>query len=217
MMSDFMVWDADDFGVDHVITDQCRSHDCRDKLDEFHYANNNFKATLFAIPGEMTKELADWCLANKNWIELAVHGFFHSGNYECSQMTSEEFAANVDQLQPMLDEYFVKGFKAPGWQISDGCYEWLQANGWWLADQDYNDRRRPGNMQVYINNSGNFGYFDKQPTYDDVYRVPVTGKHYHTWDVGTVGNAPNGVYEASDEIIQSIKDVPSFKFISELF
>jgi len=28
-----IVWDADDFGANHVISDMCQSHDCRDKLD----------------------------------------------------------------------------------------------------------------------------------------------------------------------------------------
>ena len=155
-MSDFMIWDADDMGSNHIISPQCQSHDCRDKLDEFHYANPNFKATLFAIPGEMTYELCEWCYANKSWIELAVHGIFHSDNYECNELTKEEFESRMNDMSPMLDTYFVKGFKAPGWQISDGIYEWLVENGWWVADQSYNNNRRPLELPAYMNKNGKF-------------------------------------------------------------
>lgn len=197
-----LVIDMDDFGCNHVISEQCQSHDCRDKLDQFHYANLNFKATLFAIPMEMTLELLEWCKANEGWVQLAVHGISHSSNYECEKMSYEEFDGYMTNLKPMLDDYFVKGFKAPGWQISDDIYKWLVDHGWWVADQSYNNNRRPEGLPAYVNNSGLFS----------VNSVIVGGKHYHTWDC--VGN---GVYELSDQILSDIKDVPEFKFIGELF
>jgi len=210
-MNDSMVWDADDFGVNHIISDVCQSHDCRDKLDEFHYLNPNFKATLFAIPGEMTYELAKWCKENNSWIELAVHGILHSSNYECEKMTYEEFDNALRPLQPMLDTYFVKGFKAPGWQISNDIYKWLDNHGWWIADQGYNNSRRPHKIPTYINYDGKF-----EAHIDENHHEDIDGKHYHTWNVGAVGNAPNGVYEASEEIKQTIQGVHEFKFISEV-
>lgn len=203
-MSDFLVWDADDWGANHVISDQCQSHDCRDKLDQFHYANPNFRATLFTIPGELTYELAEWCKANNSWIELAVHGIFHTSNYECADLSKEQFGDLLDPLRDMLDTYFVKGFKAPGWQISDGVYQWLLDNGWWVADQSYNNHRRPLDLPAYVNDNGSFA------TYRQGNVTPVTGKHYHTWDC--VGN---GVYELSDQILADIQGVPEFKLVSE--
>lgn len=200
-----LVIDMDDFGVNHVISDMCQAHDCRDKLDEFHYANPNFKTTLFAIPAEMTYELAEWCYANRSWIELAVHGVKHSSNYECDKMTYDEFDAAMQPLLPMIDTYFVHGFKAPGWQISDGIYEWLLKNGWWIADQSYNNARRPTELTAYVNNSGSF-----YALINDM-DIPVNGKHYHTWDC--VGN---GVYELSDQIKQDIQGETEFKFVSEV-
>jgi hypothetical protein len=49
-----VIFDSDDFGCNHVISDQCQSHDCRDALLMLKEANPAFKVTLFAIPGEMT-------------------------------------------------------------------------------------------------------------------------------------------------------------------
>lgn len=207
-MSDSLVIDMDDFGCAHKISDMCMSNDCRDKLDQFHYANPNFKATLFAIPNEMTRELAEWCKANSSWIELAVHGIGHTSNYECEKMTYEEFDKQIKQLQPMLDTYFVKGFRAPGWQISDDIYAWLLDNNWWVADQEYNNHRRPERLPAYVNNNGTF-YTPHGDSGD------IIGKHYHVWDVGKVGSNPNGVYEASDQILADIEGVQEFKFVSE--
>jgi hypothetical protein len=185
-----IIFDADDFGANRILSDQCQSHDCRDKLDQFHYANPNFKATLFAIPAQMTYELAEWCVANQSWIELAMHGIFHSSNFECEKMTYKEFEIAIGPMRSMLDTYFTKGFKAPGWQISDDIYKWLMDNGWWVADQAYNNDRRP-RMPHYI--------------------VGENSMHHHTWDC--VGN---GVYELSDDIISRIKDETEFKFVSEV-
>lgn len=185
-------FDSDDFGANHVISDMCQAHDCRDQLDKFHIANPNFKTTLFAIPGEMTLELLKWCEANSSWVELAQHGFFHTSNYECEKLTYEQFDELMhSSVTHRVSQYFAKGFKAPGWQISDDIYRWLKDNGWWVADQAYNNERRPKDLPVYI-----IG--------DDSY-------HTHTWNC--VGN---GVYELEGNILERIKDETDFKFVSEM-
>lgn len=196
-----IVFDSDDFGANHVISDMCQSHDCRDALDRLHMSNGNFKATLFTIPAEMTYELVNWCYANRGWIELAVHGVFHSSNYECDKMTYEEFDDAMAPMMPMIEDYFVKGFKAPGWQISDDVYRWLQDHGWWVADQGYNDNRRPKDLPAYVNYSGQF----KAKGED------INGIHTHTWNC--VGN---GIYELYDSIEQQIKNETEFRFVSEV-
>lgn len=201
-----MVVDFDDFGCNHVISDMCQSHDCRDKLDQLHYANNDFKVTLFAIPGEMTAELAEWCKANSSWVELAVHGFYHRDNYECEKMTYEEFDQQIKFFQPMLDKYFVKGFKAPGWQISGDIYKWLDDHDWWVADQAYNNSRRPFGVPAYVNNNGGFSVMRAGRT---IYS-PIEAWHGHTWDC--VGN---GIYETYDHVEALVKGAQQFKFISE--
>lgn len=203
-----IVFDSDDFGCNHVISDMCQSHDCRDMLMLFKEANPNFKATLFAIPGEMTPELLSWATNNKSWVELGWHGFFHTSNYECEKMTYDEFSVNMAVFEATINRngIFVKGFKAPGWQISDDIYRWLQDHGWWVADQSYNDERRPVGLPAYVNNNGNF-YATKGPWGAN----SIDAIHTHTWDC--VGN---GVYQLRDEILEKIKGVDTFKFVSEV-
>lgn len=190
-----IVFDSDDFGCNHEISDMCQSHDCRDILDRLHVANFKFKATLFAIPAEMTPELIGWCQANSSWIELAQHGFFHNSNYECEKMSYEDFDWLMNQFKPITGNNFVRGFKAPGWQISDDCLRWLKDNGWWVADQAYNNERRPEGLPVYIINDN----------------PEVTSIHTHTWNC--VGN---GVYELFDQLLEQTKDEIKFKFVSEV-
>jgi hypothetical protein len=187
-----IVFDSDDFGVNQIISDQCQSHDCRDALLAFKDSNPKFKATLFAIPHNMSKELLEWSKANKDWIELAVHGITHSSNYECEKMSYEEFDALMSEpsTKETLDKYFVKGFKAPGWQISDDIYRWLVDHKWWVADQSYNDERRPKELPAY--------------------EVGENSLHTHVWDC--VGN---GVYELFDQILERVKDEQDFLFVSE--
>lgn len=202
-----MIFELDDFGCNHIISDQCQSHDCRDKLDELHYLNPEFKVTLFAIPFEMTQELLDWCDANKSWVELAVHGFRHTTNYECENITIDEFTDNMDRIDRMVKRYFVKGFRAPGWQISDDCFSWLKDNGWWVADQDYNTKRRPRELKAWVNRDGVF-YAHKG---DDNDWVQHDAWHGHTWDVGW-----NGIYESFPAIQELVRNAKEFKFVSEV-
>lgn len=201
-------FDADDFGCNHEISDICQSHDCRDVLLEFKKANPAFKATLFAIPGEMTPELVAWSINNRDWIELAWHGFFHSSNYECEKMTYGDFVNDMTIMQKMFHGVFVNGFKAPGWQISDACYRWLKDNGWWVADKSYNDARRPEGLRAYVNREGNDFFVTRGK--GDV-EFDGQGSHHHCWNC--VGN---GVYEQFDHIINLIKDETEFKFVSEV-
>lgn len=205
-----MVVDFDDFGANRVISDMCQSHDCRDKLDALHYANPNFKVTLFTIPAELTYELAEWCRANSSWVELAVHGIFHSSNYECEKMTYEEFDGHIKALQPMVDRYFVKGFKAPGWQISDDIYRWLIEHGWWVADQEYNAERRAPSLPAYVNNNGTFVAYPRKWDEQEMAYI-IDAWHGHTWDC--VGN---GIYETFEHVKELVEKADGFQFVSEV-
>jgi predicted deacetylase len=126
-------------------------------------------------------------------VELAVHGFYHSSNYECEQLSYEEFASEMNGFiaDTGIFRFFVKGFKAPGWQISDGAYEWLKDNGWWVADQAYNDDRRPEGLPVY--------------------KIGENSVHTHTWNC--VGN---GIYELLPQLIEQVAEAKEFKFVSEV-
>lgn len=185
-----MIFDSDDFGCSHIISDQTQSHDCRDILLRFKEANPKFKATLFTIPGETTPEITAWAQMNKDWIELAHHGFFHQSNYECEKLSYDDFDFFMNEFKDVTT-HFVKGFKAPGWQISDGVYQWLLENGYWVADQAYNNDRRPKDLPVYL----------------------IGDKSYHTHTWNCVGN---GVYELFEDIMDKIKDVKKFQFVGEV-
>lgn len=203
-----MIVDFDDFGVNRKISDQCESHDCSDKLVQLKELNPNFKVTLFAIPEYVTPALGDWVHRNRDWIELAVHGFTHSSNYECEILSYGEFNNLMRKYKDVIERYFVKGFKAPGWQISDDAYLWLKDNGWWIADQDYNTPRRPEDLPAYINRDGTFFAHNGKKNRD---WIEEEAWHGHTWNC--VGN---GIYETFDKLKDMFKDVENFKFVGEV-
>lgn len=189
-MSDYQVWDIDDFACTRVISDQCQSHDCRDALLQLKEANPAFKVTLFTIPGEMTPELYNWVSSNSEWVRIAWHGFYHTSNYECEKMSYADFVQNLNRFTSVGIAY-EKGFKGPGWQISDDIYKWLLEKGWWVADQAYNDERRPKDLPVY--------------------KVGENSVHLHAWDC--VGN---GIYETLPQLLEKVKRTNDFRFVSEV-
>ena len=95
---------------------------------------------------------------------MVPHGWLHHGNYECLHW-SKEFMNSYLDLCDNLEGGFQHGFKAPGWQISDGCYEALLERNYWVADQAYNNFRRPTALRTYLLDSpeklhGHVGYLD---------------------------------------------------------
>ncbi len=60
----------------------------------------------------------------------------------------------MDELldKPII-KYMVKGFKAPHYGISDGCYKSLLKRGYWVSDRKENDDRRPNNLKCYLHES----------------------------------------------------------------
>jgi predicted deacetylase len=87
-------------------------------------------------------------------------------------------------------EFFVQGFKAPGWQISDPCYQVLLERGWWVADQHLEDQRRPPGLRTYFYEDGNW--------------------HGHIQDV-----CGNGIEETWHELRDYVAGAASFEFASE--
>lgn len=199
-----IVFDADDFGCNHEISDMCQSHDCRDILLKLKEVNPNFKATLFAIPAEMTIELLQWVAINASWIELGVHGFKHDSNYECEKWDYKQMD-NAMSLVANLGA-FTKLFKAPGWQISDDCLRWLSDKGWSVADKNYNNDRRPPYLRAYVNYDGNEMRVHHEGMVTDV----IDATHHHTWNC--VGN---GVYEQFDYLKELIGSRQDWGFVSE--
>jgi hypothetical protein len=205
-----MIFDFDDFGGNHVISNMCQSRDCRKELDILHGINPAFKVTLFAIPDEMTRELLDWCKANEAWVELGVHGIKHTSNYEFEKITYQEVEDLIygdPSRSLMLERYFKKLFKAPGWQISDDAFKWLQDAGWMVADQSYNDARRPGELKTYVNDNGNF---IARPN-GSAGGFHVEAWHGHVWNC--VGN---GIEETFEQVKSLVENAKNFEFVTEI-
>jgi hypothetical protein len=157
-----------------------------DLLHELKAANPAFRCTLFAVPGNGTDEfwqsVPDWC-------ELAVHGWLHPDPYECSEWSYDRMMTLIEE--PIL-WWFQRGFKAPGWQISNGCYEALLERGWWVADQHYNDERRPAGLWIHCEGDGDHW-------------------HGHIQDV-----CGNGLEETFPSLLARVKEAASFELVSEV-
>lgn len=204
-----IVIDADDWGTPRKISDQCRSNDCRDLLDKLHDINPAFKITLFAIPNELTIELLDWAIQRASYIELAQHGFGHGSNYECEKITYDEFDAlmNASPIRKrIIDAYFVKGFRSPGWQTSPAVFEWLRDNGWWISCQDYDLHKLPKDLPAFVNHNNEF-----RVHLGDKISDVVPTSHHHTWSVGW-----NGIEEQWEYLCDLVKNNNDFRFISEV-
>jgi hypothetical protein len=157
-----------------------------DRLHELKTINPGFRCTVFAIPGLGSDSF--WAQVPR-WIELAVHGWRHPDPYECVSWGHDDLRRCLDQ--PVVRTHFVNGFKAPGWQISDACYEVLLERGYWVADQHLEDQRRPAGLRTYLHEDG--------------------GWHGHIQDV-----CGNGIEETWPRLVQAVHDETEFRFASEL-
>lgn len=135
-------------------------------LDDFHQNNNdilalnrlkelipNLKVNLFTVVGLSHPDFIAYHRKNYPWMDFIPHGWFHTTSREAENWTYEE---SVDYLYTVeqIDGY-TKGFKAPGWQVSDGTLRALSEKGWWVADQEYNNHRRPKELRAYLLDSPN--------------------------------------------------------------
>lgn len=171
-----MVFDFDDFS----------EHNHKyERLWALKELRQDFRCTLFAVPGLGSDGF--WSDV-PDWIELAVHGWKHPDPYECAVWSRERMERLLDE--PVVDRFFVRGFKAPGWQISDACYRVLVDRGWWVADQHLEDGRRPVGLRAYFYEDGNW--------------------HGHVQDV-----CGNGIEETWLELRDAVRAAPSFEFASE--
>ena len=176
-----MIVDFDDFA----------EHDNRlDFLHQLHDANPAFRCTLFAIPALGTDTFWD---SVPDWCELAAHGWAHPHSREAEHWTHEDA---VDVLLACPGR-FVEGFKAPGWQISDGTYQAIMELGWWVADHWENNPRRPSGIRAHV----------IAPDYR------ITADHWH----GHIGNVcGNGIEETFPELLARVREAETFEFISEV-
>lgn len=105
------------------------------------------RVTLFTIPSLCSPGYPQRMAEQYSWMHLVPHGWTHDSNYECKTWTKPVALAALSAAEKR--GFTVKGFKAPGWQISDATYLALVEKGYWVADQKYNDGRRPSGLPVY--------------------------------------------------------------------
>lgn len=170
-----------------------------------------FKITLFTIPNRTSFEMVKLLECHNDWIELAVHGFNHSSNFECFDW---DYDKAKELMEPQFSKGYTRNFKAPGWTITpdlcgypandnqliakdkQGVYKALNDLDFIVTDRHYNKERRL--------EDGKYICVDCQP---DLI-------HMHTWDMPR-GSEPNGYRQ-----VEEIQGVPwnhetEFKFMSE--
>lgn len=171
-----------------VESDDTEDHFERNGLNYLFYWKSKyprFKISLFTIPNKTSREMVD-LLSKHDWIELLVHGYSHSSNFECFDW---DYDKTTELMNPLTN--YKKIFKAPGWTITpdlcgyparedqliskdkQGVYKALNDLGFVVADRHYNKPRRL--------ESGKYICIDCQP---DVV-------HMHTWPMPQ-GSEPNG-------------------------
>lgn len=179
-----MIFDFDDF------------HESNHQLERLHALkdiNPAFRCTVFAVPGLGSN---DFWASVPAWIELAVHGWYHNSVYECLHWTEERMRQVM--AHPIVRRWFVRGFKAPGWQISEGCYQALLKTGWWVADHHENDGRRPlGILSHRLSTTASFGRDDN---------------HWHGHIQNVCGN---GMQETWDVLCARVEAAQAFETVGE--
>lgn len=147
-----VIFDSDDFAMQP-------ERNCMRELLYLKERFPNFKVTLFAIPcyEQYNQDRFFQMIHEKygDWIQLAMHGFKHDSNFECKEWDSVTAKTTIKQFDGPC---FVKGFKAPGWQISRATYQACLDLGFWVADHKEsaytepgvpNSERRPKGLKVY--------------------------------------------------------------------
>lgn len=178
-----MIFDTDDL---------YQGHDRMDLLHQFHDANPRFRMTAFAVPALCPDEYVESLPA---WIQVVPHGWEHGDpprdGGECKNWSYERMFELIYTIE-WRSARWARGFKAPGWQISTEAMNALGDAGWWLADQRYNDQRRPVGLRIHCEGQGD---------------------HVHSHVQNVCGN---GLEECFPMYLEKIRCAEVFELISEI-
>jgi len=175
-----------------------------------HYPN--FKCTLFTIPFDIQflnkkinqkkyQEWADLVAKEKDWMEIAVHGFAHLQNeMNCTYEEAQQIISSAEKMFSSFKLPFVKIFKAPFWQISQPAMKAVVDNGYVLAHHPNDILPQDSHWKTYTYNHS----IDDKWTEQKLIRA-----HGH---MGT--GVGNGLLECLDNVLQMPEDA-EFKTIGE--
>ncbi len=188
-----IIFDLDDF---------CDENNILPQLLELKKILPKLRITLFTIPAKTSLRLLNE-VSKYEWIQLAMHGYLHDSNYEFTRLTYLEAYGFIENSYD--PKFFVKGFKAPGWQISTECMRAVKDLGFWLAVQ-YSDGRMEGHPdgphQPKIPKGMRYYALNEMDGYDTI--------HGHCTNV-----CGNGLKEIWDKLIRISLD-REFIFIDNL-
>lgn len=133
-------------------------------LDDFCDENNQFgmlltlkklipqiKLNLFTIPGRCSLTFLE-DMRDYDWIRMYPHGHIHSTSRECQDWS---YGTTFYHLRSLESENWIRVWKSPGWQSSQAVLQCLADRKWIVADQAYNNDRRPKELRSYILDSPN--------------------------------------------------------------
>ena len=194
----------------------CESDDFQDKYDRnglemlFYWKAKypKFKITLFTIPNKTSDNMLELIYnRNRDWIELAVHGWDHDSNYECWSWDYDKAKALMNRTKKrnilsdgFNEDIYKKIFKAPGWTITDkysgytatpelpiskdpqAVYRALMDLDFIIFDRHYDKPARPEGLKVVC--------VDCNP---DIV-------HMHTWDMVTGDLAGKNGFRQVEEL-----------------
>ena len=173
------------------LDDECDELSSLPRLLELKQRFPNLKVTLFCIPSKCSLEHIKK-LQQYDWIELAVHGWFHDTEHgratECNHWTYEEAKYYLERAEHL--GYFKKIFRPPGWQMNWETIRALAEGGWIICEHLGHDK-----FEEY----GGYRY-----TTGHLMEV-----HGHTWECNG-----NGIHELSTTKCNFTPQT-KFYFISE--
>jgi len=179
--SSIAIVDVDDF---------CDEWNCAEELMRLKMIFPDFKVTLFTIPKKTTVGMIRAIRDAFDWIEFAVHGILHEPNDEMLRIGSKDLASFLKSIDYSV---YVKGFKPPGWYLTDGVIEACNEAGLWIAL--HTDQRENGPLCRH-------GYY-------------VCGERFGFWHGHSHDVCGNWVAKKIDEIADRWPRDQKFMFVSE--
>ncbi len=203
-----------------VESDDTEDHYSRNGLNFLFYWKAKypkFKISLFTIPNKTSREMMALLYKHNDWIELLVHGFNHSSNFECFDWDEQ---TTMDLMFPLFDKGYKKIFKAPGWQITPGGPDDMGGGGY-PAGEDQLISKDPQGIYKGLNELRFVvadRHYNLNARLDDGKYICVDCQpdliHMHTWDM------PRGSEQNGYRQVEEIQGVPwdqntEFFFMSE--